>query len=100
MYYIAQCEAGRPWARAIASILAGCVTLAAARAHGQSIEGFPPARHERVTAITLAAIDLLTEWFGPPRFTSVTVNGVAVDFARQSVAAAQPGVIVRAPSDG
>ena len=68
------------------------MTLAAARAHGQSIEGFPPSQHERVTAITDAALHMLTEWLGPPRFTTLTVKGVAA--TQQSVATAQPGVVV------
>lgn len=65
--------------------------MAAARAHGQSIEGFPPSQHERVTTITHAALQLLTDWLGPPRFTTLTVTGVAS--SQQSVATAQPGVV-------
>ena len=68
------------------------MTMAAARAHGQSIEGFPPSQHERVTIVTNAALQLLTDWLGAPRFTTLTVKGVAA--TQQSVATAQPGVVV------
>lgn len=66
--------------------------MAASRAHGQSIEGFPPSQQERVTNVTRAALQLLTEWLGPPRFTTITVRGGAA--LQQSVATAQPRVIV------
>jgi hypothetical protein len=65
--------------------------MAAARAHGQSIEGFPPSQHERVTTVTRAALQLLTEWLGPSRFTTITVKGMAS--TPPSMATAQPGVV-------
>ena len=67
----------RPWARAFAAILAGCITLAASRAFGQSVEGFPPPQSERVQQASRAALVLGTAWFGPPPFTTLTVRGVA-----------------------
>ena len=76
----------------MASILAGGLTMAASGAHGQSIEGFPPSQHQRVTSVTAAALQLLTEWLGPPRVASVTVRGVAA--TRQSAETEQPGVVV------
>ncbi len=65
--------------------------MAASGAHGQSIEGFPPSQHERVTNVTGVALTLLTEWLGPPPLTIVAVRGVAA--TRQSVATAQTGVV-------
>lgn len=65
----------RRTARTIASILAGCMILAASKVHGQSVEGFPPAQHDRVVAITHAAVTLLSEWLGPPPFGALTVRG-------------------------
>lgn len=66
--------------------------MAASGVHGQSIEGFPPSQHERVTNVTGVALQLLTEWLGPPRFTIIAVRGVAA--THQSVATAPPGVVV------
>ena len=51
--------------RAIASILAACMTLSASSAHGQSVDRFPPAQRVRALHAARTTLLLLTEWFGP-----------------------------------
>lgn len=61
--------------------------LAASRAHGQPVEGFPPAQQARVTQAVRASVELLTEWLGPPPFSTVTVRA-----ARTPQTPIMPGV--------
>lgn len=52
------------------------MTLTASRAHGQSVEGFPPAQSARAQHAAQVALQLATDWLGPPPFTRLTVRGV------------------------
>ena len=59
------------------------MTLTTYRAHGQSVDGFPPAQRARALHAERTALQLLTEWFGPstvqPVLTEVPIRWLAFE---------------------